>query len=134
MSEIVKCPECGGAKYVELSRGKCKCQYCGAVFETEVPAAERVEPQPYTAPRPQPADTQTYTLTKVGSRNKIIAALLAFFLGGFGGQYFYLGKIGAGVLCLLFCWTFIPSIIAFIDIIRFLVMSDKEFDLKYNMA
>jgi TM2 domain-containing membrane protein YozV len=33
---------------------------------------------------------------------------------------------------LLFCWTFIPSIIAIIDFIRFLCMSKAEFDYLYN--
>ncbi|PRY09017.1 TM2 domain-containing membrane protein YozV [Pontibacter ummariensis] len=65
-------------------------------------------------------------------KNKTTAALLAFFLGGFGAQFFYLGKAGRGVLCLLFFWTFIPAIIAIIDFIRFLVMSEDEFNRKYN--
>lgn len=40
------------------------------------------------------------------------AILLALFLGGIGAHKFYLGQSGLGVLYLLFCWTFIPSIIA----------------------
>jgi len=65
-------------------------------------------------------------------KNKITAALLAFFLGGFGIHKFYLGKTGQGILYLIFCWTFIPSFIAFIDFIILLVTSDSNFDLKYN--
>ena len=65
-------------------------------------------------------------------KNKTTAALMAFFLGGFGGQFFYLGKAGKGVLCLLFFWTFIPAVIALIDFIRFLSMSEQEFNQKYN--
>ena len=44
--------------------------------------------------------------------NKIVYLLIIFFLGHFGIQYFYIGKNFNGILCLLFCWTFIPSIIA----------------------
>ncbi len=49
--------------------------------------------------------------------NKVVYCLLAFFLGGIGIHKFYAGKIAAGILCLLFCWTFIPGIIAFIEFI-----------------
>ncbi|MBX9704718.1 MAG: NINE protein, partial [Gammaproteobacteria bacterium] len=34
-------------------------------------------------------------------RNRIVAALLAIFLGGFGIHKFYLGKTGQGILYLL---------------------------------
>lgn len=41
--------------------------------------------------------------------------LLALFLGGLGIHKFWIGSPGVGVLYLLFCWTFIPAIIAIID-------------------
>lgn len=58
--------------------------------------------------------------------------MLAFFLGGFGVHKFYLGRIGAGVLYLLFFWTFIPAIIAFIEMIIYITMSDEAFAAKYG--
>jgi TM2 domain-containing membrane protein YozV len=64
-------------------------------------------------------------------KSRITAAILAFFLGGIGVHKFYLEQSGQGILMLLFCWTFIPAIIAFVDFIRFLVMSDEEFGRKY---
>ncbi|AKD04369.1 NINE protein [Pontibacter korlensis] len=67
-------------------------------------------------------------------RNKTTAALLAFLLGGIGIQHFYLGKTVQGVLSILFFWTLIPAFIAIIDIIRFLLMSNAEFDRKYNIV
>lgn len=65
-------------------------------------------------------------------KDKVTAALLAFFLGGIGVHRFYLGQTGLGFLCLIFCWTLIPAFIAFIDFIIFLTMSTQSFDLKYN--
>jgi len=33
---------------------------------------------------------------------------------------------------LLFCWTFIPAIVAFLEAIVYLSQSKHEFDQKYN--
>jgi TM2 domain-containing membrane protein YozV len=70
--------------------------------------------------------------TVPGSKNRIVAALLAFFLGAFGVHKFYLGKIGQGFLYLLFCWTFIPSVVAFVEFIIYLCTSDEDFARKYG--
>ncbi len=47
--------------------------------------------------------------------NKLTYILLAIFLGGIGIHKFYAGKSGIGILYFLFCWTFVPSIIALIE-------------------
>jgi TM2 domain-containing membrane protein YozV len=66
------------------------------------------------------------------SKSKIAAALFAFCLGGFGAHKFYLGQVGWGLLYLVFCWTFIPAIVAFIEFIILLSMSDEKFAEKYK--
>ena len=65
-------------------------------------------------------------------RNRVIAALLALFLGGFGIHKFYLGRAGWGVVYLLLCWTFIPAVLGFIDCILLLMMSEARFVQKYG--
>lgn len=67
-----------------------------------------------------------------GEKNKMAAALFAFFLGGFGAHKFYLGKIGQGIIYLVFCWTLIPAIVAFVEFIIYLCMSDEDFAKKYG--
>ncbi len=68
-----------------------------------------------------------------GKKDRITAALLSFFGGTFGIQYFYLGKTLAGILCLVFCWFFFfPTFLGFLEGIILLLMSDAAFDRKYN--
>ena len=67
----------------------------------------------------------------VGDKNKVVAALLAFFTGAFGFHRFYLGQWW-GVFYLLLFWTGIPTIVAFIETIVFLFSDQRNWDKKYN--
>lgn len=64
-------------------------------------------------------------------RSRIAAALFALFLGGFGVHKFYLGQTGLGIIYLLFFWTLIPAIAAFIEFIILLTMSEQRFQEKF---
>ena len=68
----------------------------------------------------------------IGRKSRVTAALLAFFLGAFGVHKFYLGRIGWGIAYLLFFWTLIPGIVAFIEFIIYLTMTDEAFAEKYG--
>ncbi|MBS4538091.1 TM2 domain-containing protein [Clostridium sp. D2Q-11] len=65
-------------------------------------------------------------------KSKVVAGLLAIFLGGFGIHKFYLGQTGQGILMLLFAWTGIPEIIGIFQGVLMLLMTKKDFDRKYN--
>ena len=67
-------------------------------------------------------------------KSKTTAGILALLLGGLGVHRFYLNQIGLGILYLVFCITFIPSIIALVDGIIFLTQSDESFNAKYNQG
>ena len=56
-------------------------------------------------------------------RDKIIAILLAFFIGGFGIHNFYLGETKKGILRICTCWFGLGSILALIDFIKMLTGS-----------
>lgn len=71
----------------------------------------------------------------VNDRNRIVAALLAFFLGTLGIHRFYLGRTGSGIVMLVLSITVFGLLItgpwALIDTIRYLIMSDREFAGRY---
>lgn len=61
------------------------------------------------------------TLTPpLGGPNKVAAALFGILLGGIGIHKFYVGRVGWGIVYLLFCWTFILAIIGIIEGIVYL--------------
>lgn len=65
-------------------------------------------------------------------KSKSTATILTFFLGGIGVHRFYLGQTGLGFLYLIFFWTFVPALIAFVDFFMFLTMDEQKFNHKYN--
>ncbi len=48
-------------------------------------------------------------------RSPTVALLLCLLLGDFGAHEFYFGRLTSGLLRLLFCWTFIPWLIALVE-------------------
>ncbi|MFC7141368.1 NINE protein [Halosimplex aquaticum] len=62
---------------------------------------------------------------------RLIAALLAIFLGAFGAHKFYLGQTGLGILYLCFFWTMIPGLIGIVEGLIYLSKSDEEFHRQY---
>lgn len=140
MQEEMKCPNCGGDKFKFMGGNTFKCAYCGTTFANEQQAPEvqkevvtRVEyvqaPQPQYQPQYQDLQ-QSYMPSK--GKSKTTAVLLCFFLGFMGGHKFYLGKIGLGIVYLIFFWTWIPCLISVIDFIVLLCTSEAEFNQKYN--
>jgi len=65
-------------------------------------------------------------------KNKTSAILLCFFLGWVGAHKFYLGQTSAGVLYLIFSFTGIPFVISFVELIILIIMSEDEFNGRYN--
>lgn len=100
---LIKCPECSK----EISDAAKACPSCGhPLISSSAPTGSE--------------------------KNRIVACVLAIFLGGLGVHKFYLGKIGIGIIYLLLSWTFIPSIVGLIEGIIYLTMSDATFAAKYG--
>ena len=141
------CPQCGAP----VSADSTTCQYCGAAIPKEQPAAPAAAaaaaaapaaPQPQVvfvqAPaQPQPVVQQVTQVVDPRLswpvKSKVAAGILAMLLGGIGIHKFYLGQIGWGIVYLLFCWTGLPAIWAFIDGIIILCSKTENFELKYKV-
>jgi TM2 domain-containing membrane protein YozV/RNA polymerase subunit RPABC4/transcription elongation factor Spt4 len=137
------CPACG--KVIHFSAGFCPS--CGAkqeAFQSSMPQGNIQVPksadQKYCNSCATPMHLTARQCPRCGaiqssgstnsSKSKVSAALLAFFLGGIGAHRFYLGSVGMGILYLVFFWTGIPAIVALIEGIYYLSMSDEKFNLK----
>jgi TM2 domain-containing membrane protein YozV len=104
-------------------------------FETTENRALSLFPVPGMAPAPPPVASAPAATPGGNDRNKYIAALIAFLLGPLGVHRFYLGRTGTGITMLVLTCTIIGIIIsgpwALIDMIRYLVMSDRDFAARY---
>ena len=104
------------------------CFACGTTLDARAEICPSCGVRQHAPPAPQ---SPLGPMTPSG-KNRIAAAVFALILGGFGVHKFYLGRIGQGVLYILFCWTLVPTIIGFIEGIIYLTMSDQEFAAKYG--
>jgi len=132
MPEQAKCPQCGAA----VDQAAITCKYCGEPLPQQrmaPPTPQYAQPQPQVVYVQHPDNSQRQLNPIDPSwpvKSKVAAGLLAIFLGGLGIHKFYLGKTGAGVLYLLFFWTYVPAIIGFIEGIIYLCSSDHDFQVK----
>lgn len=107
-------------------------------FEPEANQARSIFPLPgaQTALTTPAAAMPGRPLAARTDRNKVVAALLAFFLGVFGLHRFYLGRKGSAITMLVLTITLVGTLVtvpwAIIDTIRYLIMSDREFSARYD--
>lgn len=153
------CPQCGAP----IDPGAVECKYCGErLAQQQINRQMNQQPvqqqmgQPVQQPqggyvqqpvqqqmRPpmQPPQTvyiqQPVYTTAINPawpvKSKILAGILAILFGGIGVHKFYLGKIGMGILYLLFCWTYIPTVVGLVEGIIYLCSNDENFQLKHHV-
>lgn len=134
-----KCPQCGAP----IDPNATECKFCGEKFAVQQMAQQMQQPQMVYAQQPQPqvviqqaAPQQVYVSAinpEWPVKSKVAAGLLAIFLGGLGIHKFYMGKVGMGILYLVFCWTYIPAIVGFVEGIIYLCSNDENFQLKHHV-
>ncbi|SEH23818.1 TM2 domain-containing membrane protein YozV [Selenomonas sp. KH1T6] len=64
-------------------------------------------------------------------KQKVINAGLAAVLGTVGAHKFYQGKTFQGVMYAVFCWTALPTLISWVEAIRYAVMPMDDFYKQY---
>lgn len=144
MSNI--CPQCGAG----LDPMATECMYCGVKITPAYPQQPMYQQQPmypqqsyaqpviiqqvYQQPMYPNGVVPPYTRTGINPswpiKSKVVAGLLALFLGGIGVHKFYLGNVGTGIIYLLLCWTGIPAVIAFFEAIGYFCSNDMNFCLR----
>ena len=115
------CSHCGNA----VSPMAAACPQCGHPVATQQATGQPLGSQPGVG---QPL-ANPYTPAK----SRVTAGVLGILLGGIGIHKFYLGKVGLGVVYILFCWTYVPAIIGLIEGIIYLTQSDQDFAAKQGV-
>lgn len=124
-----------------------KCKYCGQEFDggpycphcgsnnpkyvEPIKEEEPLETSKESLFEEQPKAATASQKEKPG-KSRLLAAILAILFGTFGVQCFYLNRMGLGIVCILFAWTGIPSIIGFIEGLIILLENPKNFEIKYH--
>lgn len=132
---VRKCTQCGAP----LDETAAACKYCGEAapvqqqYQQPQYQQQQYQQQQYQAPpvNQQPIYQQSEFNPEMSKKSKTTAGILAILLGGLGIHKFYLGKIGMGILYILFCWTYIPAIVGVIEGIIYLTSTEEKFYYKY---
>ncbi len=133
------CPNCGAP--INTSANKKYCQHCGEQIDKNCVICPKCGKQVANLAQPPQQGAAPVVINNNASSsssssannnvpasgayyppgkkpvNKLVYCLLALFVGGFGIHKFYAGKVGMGILYIIFCWTGIPAVIAFIEFI-----------------
>lgn len=141
-----KCPRCGS----EIPAASTRCQYCGSDIPPQYGNQSSYQqggpqPQSYYGSNYNSMEKQRFLGNELFAnspegKSRGLTALLAFFFGSIGVQYFYVGKNTAGIIfllaTLLTCGlaAAITGVIALIQFIILLCINNVEFRQRYILS
>lgn len=126
------CPSCGGQKTTQINDREYRCEYCGHTFiptrlrQTQTQQQISSQSSNYS----QQSFQSQFSSQNAAGKNRLTAAILGIILGCIGAHHFYLGNNLKGVIYLIFCWTYIPTLLGIIEGIMLLTQSDEDFAFK----
>jgi TM2 domain-containing membrane protein YozV len=138
-----RCPYCSEQVFASAK----KCKHCGETLDVALRAAEEAKKSSSSQQQPMvfmnaggggggsssaAAAASGGLGQMVGTKSRVVAAMLAFFLGWIGVHKFYLGQIGWGIIYVLLSWTFIPFFVSLIEGVLYLLSTERAFALKYG--
>lgn len=143
----MNCQNCGASLRPDATR----CAKCGSHYQYAQPAqqAQQYAPQPqapmmtatppqqYAQPAPQYQQTP-FSQPMDAPRSKLVAALLAIFLGIFGIHNFYLGHVARGIIQLVltlvspFFFCLVLPVVWVWSFIEFILILTGSLRDKYN--
>ncbi len=155
--DVMFCTNCGGSLQGSPVHGAQTVAYQNPAqpavgYQNYDQPIQPVQPPPYQAQYQQPMvnyqQPYQYQVPQgyaQSEKNKVVAALLAFFLGPFGIHGFYMGNNQMGLILLLSNVIFLPltcivigffgyalvGVVCLVQAVLYLVASDAEFYQKY---
>ena len=121
---MIRCDKCGS----QIARADSICEHCGHknsfLIPCEACSSDMSKEAPYC---PSCAHPNALSVFDGRGKARIVAGLLAIFLGTFGIHRFYLNQAKMGLLYLVFFWTFVPTVVGIIEGLIYLLGTDEGF-------
>jgi hypothetical protein len=101
------------------------CQECGEIILAKAEICPRCGVRQASM-----ANLNTIAVNALGHgqpRSRVVAGVFAVLTGSLGLHKFYLGQPVWGIVYLLLCWTFIPTLLGLAEGLYFLTTTDEKF-------